>query len=158
MEFIRSSVCITVRRLRASTRTSHSVGRARSWTSVLVVFGLFACRRTVAARGQPISHRGKSTLLKSSRSADRQKALKAVRNPVWDLRVIYQWAKRLQRQREDYRIWLLCSLDRALREIAGVLLCHAAEPNATEVIRKFFEINWGPNDGVYLAKLAVALQ
>ena len=103
--------------------------------------------------------RRERTLLKGLRSAEREKALKAVRNAVWDLQVIYQWADRVQRQREENRFWLLCSRDRALRDIARVFLCHAYEPKATEVtLRKFFEINWGPNDGVYLAELALALQ
>lgn len=51
------------------------------------------------------------------------------------------------------------SRDRALRDIARVVLCHADEPNAAKVtLRRFFEINWGPKDGICLAELALALQ
>jgi hypothetical protein len=98
------------------------------------------------------------TVLKNLRSPDRQRALRALRNAVWDLQVIYQWIACVRRQREENRFWLLCSRDRALQHIARSVFCCdeglcAAESN----LQKLFEINWGRKDGSRLAELAITL-
>jgi hypothetical protein len=103
--------------------------------------------------------RREGSILKNLRNADRQKALAAVSNAVWDLQMIYHWAKRAGRQREENSFWLFCSRDRALKQIARAFLCSADESSEVELgLREFFETTWGTRDGAHLAALTLAFQ
>lgn len=102
--------------------------------------------------------RREGALLKNLHSPDRQKALTAIQNAVWDLQVIYQWNKRVFAQPEKNHYWLLCSRDRALRRIAKVAQCYTDEPGAGEIAaRQFFQQCWGEKNGARLADLLFEL-
>lgn len=103
--------------------------------------------------------RREGSVLKSLRSADRQKALAAVSNAVWDLQMIYHWAKRAGQQQKENSFWLFCSRDKALKHIARAFLCSSDEPNAVDAnLKKFLEKMWGSQDGAHLAELMRSLE
>lgn len=109
--------------------------------------------------GTYFAPRRQSTLLKNVRSRDRQKALEAVDNAVWDLQVMNQWTKLVRLQHEENRFWLLCSRDKALREIAVAGLYFSDEPfGSEEVLKNFFETYWGKRDANYLTDLTLTVK
>ena len=70
-------------------------------------------------------------VLKSLRGPDRSRALKGIRNAAWDMALISEWGKKVEKENAAGRFWLLASADRALGEMARGLFVPAAK--ATDV-------------------------
>lgn len=98
----------------------------------------------------------KSSILQGLRSPDRARAWQGVQNALWDMITIQQWAKKVEQQSKENRIWLLCSRDEALKRIAGVL--HRDEASNDQSLRTIFKDWWGTSQGDELTKLAITLQ
>jgi hypothetical protein len=60
-------------------------------------------------------------LLKNLRSADRERALRGIRNASWDVTLLSEWIRRAGEQRQTNILTLLCSLDRKLVDLARML-------------------------------------
>jgi hypothetical protein len=110
---------------------------------------------TLAAIAHFSPHR-KSSILQSLRSPDRARALDGVRNSVWDMITIQQWAKHVAQQSKENRVWLLCSRDEALKRIAEIL--HCGEESMEQSLRRVFKEWWNSKQGDELANLAISLQ
>jgi hypothetical protein len=63
----------------------------------------------------------RSGLLKHLRSADRERALRGIRNASWDLTFLSDWIRRGGEQEQTNTLTLLCSLDRKLLSLARML-------------------------------------
>lgn len=60
----------------------------------------------------------RSGLLKNLRSADRERALRGIRNASWDVTLLSEWIRRAGEQKQTNTLTLLCSLDRKLIDLA----------------------------------------
>lgn len=60
-------------------------------------------------------------LLKNLRSDEREKALRGIRNASWDLTLLSEWILRIDRQKAENTLTVLCSLDRKLIQLANML-------------------------------------
>jgi hypothetical protein len=79
-------------------------------------------------------------LFKQLRSADRNKALRGVRNQAWDLTLIYVWMDDFRNIDATGRIVILASLDRGLHAIARwVLMAIEAEDVAESAHKQKFK-------------------
>jgi len=63
----------------------------------------------------------RSGLLKNLRSADRERALRGIRNASWDVTWLSEWIRRAGEQKQTNTLTLLCSLDRKLIHLARML-------------------------------------
>ena len=91
-------------------------------------------------------------LFKQLRSADRNKALRGVRNQAWDLTLIYAWMDDLRNIDATGRIVILASLDRGVHAIARwVLMAIEGEDHAAsaqlEKMEEEFLTAWGEQRG-----------
>lgn len=68
-------------------------------------------------------------VLKDLRHCDRSRALKGLSNCAWDLTYVVWWLELVKRQSEGNYLYVLCSLDKALRWVARHLL---ADPRVEE--------------------------
>jgi hypothetical protein len=87
-------------------------------------------------------------MLKKLRSRDRKAAIAGVKNAAWDLNLVSEWTSRIGRQSEERRLWLLCSRDRVVRDMAAMLLA-ADEPEKSteELTALLFQQFWGEQAG-----------
>jgi len=76
-------------------------------------------------------------LLKSAQSPEPEKCFAGVRNAAWDLTYVSYWSKRSVED-EGKRIWILCTYDKNLRDLARVAV--GEETAVTEI----FTQNWPP--------------
>ena len=89
--------------------------------------------------------------MKGLKSLDRKRALASLKNMTWDLTLLTEWAKKVEKQKETNTIWLLCSRDKTLMKIARCLMMSRHVENALEEKAKnnFIE-NWGNRIGIKL--------
>lgn len=102
-------------------------------------------------------------LFKGIESPDREKAIAGVRNAAWDLTLLSEWFRHIQRQHapgSNRPLVILCSLDKHVRTFARSLLNFSAPTGLTDVeyLTWMFGELWGPNTGRRLADLLVAYQ
>ena len=96
-------------------------------------------------------HRSKP-ILRRVASADRQRALSAVDNAVWDLTVAMHWAERVTKQLPEKKFWVLCSRDEALKALARNLhFSRDAGQTRESALRAMYVSLWGPSQGDKLA-------
>jgi hypothetical protein len=117
------------------------------WTFCMAMLPMFvACRQFAPGHLQ----RGVKPLLRGHRGEDREKALRSVENALWDIQLIKEWTRKVRKQKEENRLWVLCSRDAALREIARAV--HNVETPETKTKRdpleEYFVRYWGEKDGV----------
>ena len=118
---------------------------------MLVTVTLFA--------GAFFSSRRTRPLLKDLRSRDRGKALAAVHNALWDLQGILAWTRQLSKHHTSNRYWLLCSRDRALKDLAVACVCDADEPHADRHgFKAYMERYWSPREAAEIFAVAMSLQ
>lgn len=121
------------------------------WTFCLAMVPMFvACRQFAPGHLQ----RGIKPLLRGHRVADRARALRAVENALWDAQLIKEWSTKVQKQQEENRLWLLCSRDAALRDIARTIhdVQTEEEGSSRDILEEYFVRYWGESDGVVLTQ------
>jgi hypothetical protein len=107
---------------------------------------------------QQFAPRRSKPILRRVSIADRQRALSAVNNAVWDLTVAMHWAERATKQLEEKKFWVLCSRDAALKALAKNLHFSGDAGQTQEgAIRQMCGDLWGPKDGSRLADRLLAL-
>jgi hypothetical protein len=111
---------------------------------------LVACRQFAPGHLQ----RGAKPLLRGHRVKNRENALLGVENALWDIQLIKEWSRKVQMQAAENRLWILCSRDAALRDIARVV--HNAEKSSVDSgadpLDDFFVRYWGESDGLSFAR------
>jgi len=121
------------------------------WDFCLAMLPIFvACRQFAPGHFQ----RGVKPLLRGHRVMNREKALLGVENALWDIQLIKEWAGKVQMQSAENRLWLLCSRDAALRDIARVV--HNVEKSSggsgADPLDEYFVRYWGESDGLPFAR------
>ena len=103
-----------------------------------------------------LSPRRQNPILKDLRSPDRRRALMGIENALWDVHLIHDWTKKAAAQKDENRLYLLCSRDASVQTIAEII-CHAdASPSDLEDhLRSFFVSYWGRKDGDELASFLI---
>lgn len=99
----------------------------------------------------------RSGLQKNLRSADRERALRGIRNASWDVTLLSEWIRRAGEQKQTNTLTLLCSLDRKLIDLARMLAPQLAGNVTDEEIRrqglmKILE-PWGAKQADQIAEL-----
>ena len=61
-------------------------------------------------------------MLKDIGSGDKDKALLGVRNTTWDISAAYRWSRLAKENKDEGILWLLCTEDKALKEVAEILV------------------------------------
>ena len=98
-------------------------------------------------------------LLKDLHSKNRIKALTAVNNALWDLQVILAWFRRVQSHQTSNRYWLLCSRDRALKDLAIASVCEADESESDRKgFKTYMERYWPQKDAARITAAAMSYQ
>lgn len=99
----------------------------------------------------------RSGLLKNLRSADRERALRGIRNASWDVTLLSEWIRRAGEQKQTNTLTLLCSLDRKLIDLARMLAPQLAGNLTDEEFRSqgFMKIlePWGAKEVGQIAEL-----
>lgn len=95
-------------------------------------------------------------MLKQLRSPDRRAALVGVQNAAWDLNLIGEWLRKVRAQDQDKTIWLLCSLDEALREIAKRQIAQGGDIEVD--LHRLFSDDWGVEIGPRIADAYLRFQ
>ena len=94
------------------------------------------------------------SLIQSIRSSNPSNRLKGVRNAVWDLLLVRDWVKRVQKQSDENRVWILCSRDAQLQRLARLVIHTDMEKKREEL---FFEmltgIGWSKNISRQITKI-----
>lgn len=121
------------------------------WDFCLAMLPIFvACRQFAPGHLQ----RGVKPLLRGHRAMNREKALLGVENALWDIQLIKEWSGKVQMQAAENRLWLLCSRDAALRDIARVV--HNAGKSSggsgADPLDEYFVRYWGESDGLAFAR------
>lgn len=91
-----------------------------------LVFAIYYLTPNSARRG----------LLKNLRSTNREKALDGIKNAAWDLTLLSDWILRIEKQKSENRLTMLCSLDRNLIRLANMLAPHTIDTNSSNLFRK----------------------
>ena len=113
----------------------------------------------VLLAGAFFSPRRTRPLLKDLRSNDRAKAFAAVNNALWDLQGILSWVRRVKSHQTGNRYWLLCSRDKALKDLAISSICDADEPDADRNgFKAYLERYWSPKEADEIFASAMSLQ
>lgn len=60
-------------------------------------------------------------MVKNLNSGDTDKFMKGIRNAAWDMSVAHYWTKKALDNREKGDLWLLCTEDKALKEVANLM-------------------------------------
>jgi hypothetical protein len=74
-------------------------------------------------------------LLKNLRSDNRQRALDGVKNAAWDVTFLSDWILRVDRQKKEKMLTILCSLDRNLIRLANLLAPKRIDPNSPDSLK-----------------------
>lgn len=74
-------------------------------------------------------------LLKNLRSDNRQRALNGVKNSAWDVTFLSDWILRVDRQKTENTLTILCSLDRNLIRLANMLAPRSIDPNSPDSLK-----------------------
>ncbi len=96
--------------------------------------------------GLYLSQQRRKRMFKGLRSRDPQKALAGIANAAWDLAYLREWGRCALNQRVSNRFHLLCSLDRALRDIASDFL-FVGEDLPLEIHERYWKRLWGHSEG-----------
>lgn len=72
-------------------------------------------------------------MVKNLNCSDSDKFIKGIRNAAWDMTVAHYWSKKAIENREKGALWLLCTEDKALREIANFM---ASTYNSNEDLKE----------------------
>ncbi|HKP04995.1 MAG TPA: hypothetical protein VJU77_16710 [Chthoniobacterales bacterium] len=106
----------------------------------------------ISLAAQQFSPSRRKPLLRRVASPDRQRAMSAVDNAVWDLLVAMHWAERVERQLSEKKFWILCSRDESLKALARNLhFSREAGQTRESALRTMFIDLWGSLDGGRLA-------
>lgn len=99
-----------------------------------------------------LSPKRQNPMLKKIQSKDRMLAMRSIENALWDVQLLQDWAKRVTEQKRRNCLYLLCSGDIAVQNIASVLCRADASPGEIQgVVTDFFIKHWGDRDGKSLA-------
>ena len=111
---------------------------------------LVACRQFAPGHLQ----RGVKPLLRGHRVMNREKALLGVENALWDIQLIKEWSRKVEMQAAENRLWLLCSRDAALRDIARVVhsVRNLSGGSGEDPLAEFFVRYWGESSGLAFAR------
>ncbi len=71
-------------------------------------------------------------MMKGTGSHDSERVLAGIRNATWDLVLAHYWAARVRENFNTGKLWIFCSLDKALREIASNLLIDSESDEAVK--------------------------
>lgn len=104
------------------------------------------------------SHKPHKHMLKRIGSADPEHILKGARNATWDLSLLHLFASRVTDPDSD--LWILCSLDKGLREIANFMIFTGnLTPEARHKQRiQFLAEYWSEKDAVEICTYFDGLQ
>jgi len=95
----------------------------------------------------------KLTILRNLRSPDRKKALESIQNAMWDIQLIFEWTRRVRKQKEEKTFWLLCSRDRALKRIARIYYADDNPEALNSAMATTLAEHWGVKDGAKIHKM-----
>ncbi len=117
------------------------------WQSYEAFYNAAATLFCLAAIGHTPPSGGMIKKIKSSNMAELRKG---VRNATWDICLVSQWGKYPREGGKTF--WAFCSNDRALREMAKLLLIGVQESSENS-IANFLRTFWGERDGNRLANI-----
>ena len=63
-----------------------------------------------------------SKMLKHVKSEKSDKIKRGVRNATWDMNLLYNWMQNVHTQKKKNQIWLLCTEDKAVKEISQYIV------------------------------------
>lgn len=92
--------------------------------------------------------------MKGLKSCEEKRVFATLKNMTWDLTLLTQWVKAVEKQKETNTIWLLCSQDKTLMKLARCLII--AEQNESiseEKTKNNFVENWGNKKGLALYEI-----
>ena len=97
-------------------------------------------------------------LLKQIESGDRERALDGIRNAAWDLTLVSEWLRSHIRRNPTNehvkRIYILCTLDEAVRRMASGLISFGEHSESElEKLARVFGSVWGPKTAQRLARV-----
>jgi hypothetical protein len=88
----------------------------------------------------------KQGLFKNLESPDRERTILGAKNAAWDLTLLHQWLKMIERQNSENLLTILASCDSMLHEIARALACEET-PNMRDPLEKYLFSLWGDQKG-----------
>lgn len=88
-------------------------------------------------------------MVKNLNSGDTDKFIKGIRNAAWDMTVAHYWTKKAIDNREKGNLWLLCTEDKALKEIANFMATTSdSEEDLKEQFKSLFLKYLGKKEGI----------
>lgn len=81
-------------------------------------------------------------MFKDIGSGKQDLVLNGIRNAAWDLATVYYWSSRVTETVASENIWIFCTFDKALREIASNLITNCDEQYDIESISYFLSSYW----------------
>ncbi len=87
-------------------------------------------------------------MVKNLNCGDTGKFVKGLRNAAWDMTLVHYWTKKAIRDRKEGNLWLLCTEDKALKEIAYFMASsYDSEEDLKEKSRILFINYLGKKEG-----------
>lgn len=94
----------------------------------------------------------KKRLMKSLRSADREKAIDGIRNAAWDMTHLSELARRMKKEGDGPGRFIFATGDRGLAEIAKLIPIDAEPGDLVEELARQMSIWWSERDVATLAR------
>ena len=94
----------------------------------------------------------KKRLLKQLRSADRERAIAGIKNAAWDITHLSNFVAEAQRSEAEKISFIFATADRALSEIAPVLMIDAEEDNYVADLARRLSAWWPAADAFHVAE------
>jgi hypothetical protein len=80
-------------------------------------------------------------MIKSLGSGEKEKIKRGLRNATWDMYLVYYWSEKVYDQNKKNEIWILCTEDKAVKEIAKYIICTITDQKRLDEINKSQFIN-----------------
>ena len=81
-------------------------------------------------------------MIKSLGSSENEKIKRGLHNATWDMYLLYYWSEKVHNQNKKNEIWLLCTEDKAVKEIAKYILSTITDQKRLDEIIKSLFINY----------------
>lgn len=94
----------------------------------------------------------KKRLMKSLRSADREKAIYGVRNAAWDMTYLSEFARRIKEEADGPARFIFATGDRGLAKIAKLILVDAESVELVEQLTRQMSAWWSESEARMLAE------
>lgn len=96
-----------------------------------------------------LSPKRKGNMFKKLRSAQATAAMRGIRNAAWDMTLLSEWEIKQKKMTSTKNHYLICSLDRAVTDVANTVMCQGLDEQArSKVLRSRFISEWGQHNGV----------